>query len=127
MPKHKTISFSVKETQRIKDALHFYHEEYQLNLAGFIPAKIRNRLASADAKMQALDASDASQKCPLTDWEFAAAGWAVHYVLDRLQECAEDGDDPSDLLPPSLLGCAPSLSALFEKIRSHLLERGIEI
>ena len=127
MSKRETISFSPEETQRIKDALHFYHEEYQLNLAGFIPAKIRNRLASADAKMQALDASDASQKCPLTDWGFAAAGWALHYALDRLQECTENGDDPSDLLPPSLLGCAPSLSALFEKIRSHLLERGIEI
>ena len=127
MSKREIISFSAEETQRIKDALHFMNEDYRLNLTGFLPAKIRNRLASADAKMQALDASDVTQKCPLTDLEFAAAGWAVHYVLDRLQVCVEDGDDPSDLLPPSLLGCEPSLSALFKKINRHLLECGIEI
>ncbi len=127
MSKREIISFSAEETQRIKDALHFMNEDYRLNLTGFLPAKIRNRLASADAKMQALDASDVTQKCPLTDWEFAASGWAVHYVLGRLQVCVEDGDDPGDLLPPSLLGCEPSLSALFKKISRHLLECGIEI
>lgn len=126
MPKREIISFSAEETQRLKDALHFMHEDYRLNLTGFLPAKIRNRLASADAKMQAIDASDDTQKCPLNDWETAAAGWSVHYALDRLRECAEDGSTPEDLLPPTLLQEA-ALSSLFRKLQIYLLERSIEI